>query len=170
MFVREHNRIAAELAKVNAGWSDETLYQQTRRIIIGIMQHIVYDQYVPSVIGSTIAASWGLTPLTSGFYTGYDSSVNPGIYAEFATAAMRFGHTVVHNDYNRYSRSHVLLDSELDFHDINFNADQAYNSSYGGIDAIVRGLITDKCGRYDLNVPSDLRNLLIGAPGGKPFE
>ena len=76
VFVREHNRIAAQLAVLNKDWDDETLFYETRRIIIGILQHIVYDQYVPGVIGKEGSQTYGIVPTTDGsFYTGYDSEV-----------------------------------------------------------------------------------------------
>lgn len=171
IFMREHNRIATELAAVNPAWDDEKLFQEARRIIVAILQHITYDQYVPSVIGREHTAAWDIDPTTDGsYFTGYDSSINPGIYAEFATAAMRFGHTVVHNDYPRYSASLDEIDNTLAFHDINFVADEAYNSANGGIDSIVRGLVATKSGKYDMFCPSDLVNKLIDAPGGEVFE
>jgi peroxidase len=74
LFNREHNRIAAKLAENNPLWSDEYIYQETRRIVIAILQHIVYNEWLPSVTGNST-----LSPLsTSEYYNGYDSSVNPG--------------------------------------------------------------------------------------------
>ncbi len=62
LFVREHNRVAGELAKVNSAWDDETLFQETRRIIGAVWQHIVFSQYLPVTIGAVNSAQYGLAP------------------------------------------------------------------------------------------------------------
>lgn len=76
VFLREHNRIAAELAKVNPSWDDERLFKETRRIVIAILQHITYDQYIPGTIGKEGSEHYGLVPTTDNtYFTGYNSSV-----------------------------------------------------------------------------------------------
>ena len=75
MFLREHNRVARELALVNTVWSDETLFQETRKIVAGMLQHIVYDFYVPSVLGFQGSEKYGILTVKSGYFTGYDTTV-----------------------------------------------------------------------------------------------
>ena len=72
LFNREHNRIATQLAIINPVWNDEVLFYETRRIIIAIFQHIIYNEYLPTVIGNK-----NLSPLTTTqYYNGYNSSVS----------------------------------------------------------------------------------------------
>jgi prostaglandin-endoperoxide synthase 2 len=46
LWLREHNRVAGELAKQNAGWDDERVFQTARNIVIPQFIKIVVEQYI----------------------------------------------------------------------------------------------------------------------------
>lgn len=124
LFMREHNRIATALLKVNPTWNDETLFNEARRIVIAEYQHIVYSQYLPAMTGIPDPR---LAPTNNTYFTGYNSSVNPAIINEFSTAAMRWGHSGVRNQYNRfYPNNTRMLNGLLNISNIIFAVDQAY--------------------------------------------
>ena len=87
VWMREHNRRAAELAAAHADWDDETLYQEARAHTVALYQSIVYNDWLPSLLGSQS----GLL----GAYSGYTPSADPRIDLAFSTAVFRFGHTMV---------------------------------------------------------------------------
>ena len=43
LFLREHNRVAYRLGKINPHWSDEDIFQETRKILMAEMQQITYQ-------------------------------------------------------------------------------------------------------------------------------
>src|SRR5205823_1787394 len=88
LFVREHNRLATQIAKQHPAWSDEQIYQQARRLVIGEIQNITYNEWLPALLGQNALPR----------YTGYNPGVNPGISNEFSTAAFRFGHSMLTDD------------------------------------------------------------------------
>lgn len=54
LFYRLHNFIATELRAINPHWTNDVLFFETRRIVIGIYQHIIYYEWLPLVLGINI--------------------------------------------------------------------------------------------------------------------
>lgn len=113
LMLREHNRLAKELALINPHWTDETIFQETRHIVAALNQHITLKEYVPLVVGGQKGLhTYGLTSPTHGYYTGYDKNINPSIATEFSTAAFRFGHSLIPSLIERWSQCHQLIGKE----------------------------------------------------------
>ena len=70
MFLREHNRIARTLEIINPFWDDERIYQETRRIVGALFQQIVFNEYLPKLIGKREMDRFGLSPQSTGYFTG----------------------------------------------------------------------------------------------------
>ena len=94
LFVREHNRLAAEIAASDfAGQDlsdaavDEEIYQRARRLVIAEIQVITYREFLPALLGHNALGS----------YDGYDSTVNPSVANIFSAALYRIGHTMLPN-------------------------------------------------------------------------
>ncbi|NP_001388741.1 myeloperoxidase isoform X1 [Rattus norvegicus] len=88
LFVREHNRLATELKRLNPRWNGEKLYQEARKIVGAMVQIITYRDYLPLVLGP--AAMKKYLPQ----YRSYNDSVDPRI-ANVFTNAFRYGHTLI---------------------------------------------------------------------------
>ncbi|XP_033217653.1 peroxidase [Belonocnema kinseyi] len=92
---REHNRISGVLAQINPHWSDETIFQEARRILMAINQHISYVEWLPIFIGLENAYRYKILYNTKDYVNDYDYSVNPSVLNEFSTAAFRSFHSLI---------------------------------------------------------------------------
>ena len=99
LWMREHNRIATFLARTNPKWNDERVFQEARRIVIAEYQHIIYKEWLPIILGPNYMSRFGLWPLSSGYSNAYLDSFDPRVTNEFATAAFRFGHSLIPNSF-----------------------------------------------------------------------
>ncbi|CAF0918628.1 unnamed protein product [Brachionus calyciflorus] len=132
LWVRHHNYMVDRLKKVNPHWLPEQLFQETRKIISAQMQFITFEQWLPYVFGPS-----GMKIL--GKYKGYDPHVEPIITNEFATAAFRFGHTLIQPFTFRFNETfQPIPEGNLLLRD-SFFAPQRYYYE-GGMDPILRGL------------------------------
>lgn len=78
-------RIAAILQRQNPNWSGDRLFQEARKIVGAEVQIILYKEFLPKVLGNSMAQ-------VIGPYNGYDPQVDPTISNVFTSAAYRFGH------------------------------------------------------------------------------
>ncbi len=64
---------------------DDDIFNAAKNLNTAIFQHIVYDEYLPLLIGQERV----------GAYPGYDITQNPAISNEFTTAVFRYGHSTL---------------------------------------------------------------------------
>jgi hypothetical protein len=95
LYMRNHNRIAAQLQATHPTWTDDQLYQEARALNIAGYQAVIYNEWLPPVLGPQ-----GLRP-----YQGYNPNVNASIATEFSTVGFRFGHSLVDNEIERHTNN-----------------------------------------------------------------
>lgn len=134
VWMREHNRIANELRRINPHWDGDTIYHETRKIIGAAMQHITYAHWLPFILGDE-----GMNML--GKFEDYDPNLNPSISNVFATAALRFGHTLINPILHRFDEDlNPIKEGHLPLHKAFFSPWRVVDE--GGIDPLLRGLYT----------------------------
>lgn len=93
LFLREHNAIARTIRDHTRGLTGDEIFFEARRILNAEYQNVVYSEFLEAVLGARKAREFDLD-VGVGF-TDYDPGVRPAILNEFATAAFRFGHTLI---------------------------------------------------------------------------
>ncbi|XP_043462136.1 peroxidase-like [Leptopilina heterotoma] len=92
---REHNRVAGVLARLNPHWTDETIFQEARRIVTAEHQHISYYEWLPIFLGVKNSFKHKLIYNTKDYVDDYDASINPSVLNEHSTAAFRYFHSLI---------------------------------------------------------------------------
>ena len=157
LWFREHNRCARTLAKINPFWGDEKLYQVCRSIVGALIQKIVYVDYLPKVLGPRNYN------IFIGRYHGYNPRVDPSVPNSFATAAYRYGHSLVRPFFDRLNENFLPLPiGPLRLVDAFFAPDQFKKSL--GTDPIMRGWVSVNSRRMDEFMNSVLTTQLFQTP------
>lgn len=113
LFAREHNRIAGLLHRLNPHWSDDIIFEESRKIVVAEIQHITYNEWLPLVIGQEAMQRFSLRSSPHGYSSDYNDEINPSMTNEFTGAAFRFGHSTVQGrlfvEFNRKLDEIVLI-------------------------------------------------------------
>ena len=88
LFFREHNDRAALLVEQHPEWDDDVLFHEARRRTIALWQHLLFDEWAPTVFGPDMADQLGA-------YTGYDANVDSTTSVVFASLGLRYGHSAL---------------------------------------------------------------------------
>ncbi|MEM7219160.1 MAG: peroxidase family protein [Pseudomonadota bacterium] len=159
LFVREHNRYVARLAKKRRTLTGDELYLHGRAYVGALMQSITYNEFLPALIGED-----ALRP-----YRGYKRDRAGGISNLFSTAAYRFGHSLLSPTILRRDKNGEPIEQgDLALRDAFFRPSRIVDE--GGIAPILRGLAMQRCRQVDPFVVDDLRNFLFGRPGAGGFD
>ncbi|XP_071494887.1 peroxidasin homolog [Diadema antillarum] len=147
IWMREHNRIVQRLREINPHWDGEKLFQETRKIVGAAMQLISYRDWLPKVLGP-----YGMEKL--GKYEGYNPNTDSSIFNAFATAAFRFGHSLIQPEIKRLNASfQPISHGNLPLHRAFFSPYRIVDQ--GGIDPVLRGLFGTA---MKLNRPESMLN------------
>lgn len=134
IWMREHNRVAVNLKVLNPFWDGDRVYQEARKIIGAEIQVITYQHWLPIILGPE-----GYKQL--GKYKDYDPNLNPSISNVFATAALRFGHSMINPILHRYDENfETIPEGHLLLRHAFFSPWRLVDE--GGVDPLLRGMFT----------------------------
>lgn len=161
VFLREHNRIAAQLAKVNPHWDDERIFQETRHITGAYIQHITYNEFLPMVLGKDIMRDYGLLLDKDGLSSAYNPKINPNLPSSFHAAAFRFGHSVLPSQIEQWSVTHKHVGSRR----LSELFNRPFDMYQGGVtDRYIAGFMNQVAQAVDDAMTEELTNHLFAEP------
>lgn len=150
LWFREHNRIAEELAILNKQWDDETLFDESRKIVIAEMQHITYNEWIKKVLAHKHVNK--IENLNE-----HDEVTDPSVSNSFATAVMRALKSLYSGNIRLFEEDR-LINVTINLHNYFNNPDIIQQPNM--LDSLIRGLATQSSQKVDLHYPEDLINKL----------
>ncbi|CAB4056437.1 PXDN [Lepeophtheirus salmonis] len=133
VFLRFHNKLAKNIYRLNPNWNDEKIYQESRKIVGAIVQHITFTEFVPKVLGK---GSKLHLPYRQGYKDYYKPNVDGSASIEFASAGFRL-HSFISSWYNLVDKNYRLK-SKLHLRNIFRTPMQLLNNTV--YDDIMRGM------------------------------
>ncbi|GBM04512.1 Peroxidase [Araneus ventricosus] len=97
VWMREHNRIAKRMKKINPHWEEEKIFQESRKILIAEFQCIVYKYFLPILLGVRVMKEFGTYIQNGSVGSSYDPTVVLSVWNEFSIAAFRL-HSLIPSD------------------------------------------------------------------------
>ncbi|XP_046660849.1 chorion peroxidase isoform X2 [Homalodisca vitripennis] len=160
IYMREHNRLVHSLHAVNPHWGDEKLYQTARRIAVAGYQHVVYNEFLPRLLGWNAINLYGLKLTPQGYSKAtYSTSCNPNIVTEFAAAAYRIGHSLLRPHLPRADPQYQAVEPAILLRDVFFNPDVIHQRHM--VDELIRGLVSTPMENLDQFITGEISNHLF---------
>ncbi|CAB4061601.1 PXDN [Lepeophtheirus salmonis] len=141
LFMREHNRIADELIRLNPQWSDDKLFHEARRIASSIQQHITWNEFLPRVLGWNAVNLYELGLLPEGYYRSYDEKF------------------LIKPKFKRMNNQYSEKGRPLKLADMFFNPDKLHEP--GMMDDLIRGVSSTSMETLDQFITDEVTNHLF---------
>ncbi len=154
LFMREHNRLADQIAAQNPGWSDDQIYQRARKLVGAEIESITYNGFLPALLGSSAPS----------VVDHYNSAVNSSISTEFSTVLFRVGHTMLSPNLLRIQNDGTPApEGPMALKDA-FFVPQSLSASPNELDYLLKGLASDQQQNIDMHLVDGVRDFLFGEP------
>ncbi|XP_072881154.1 dual oxidase 2-like [Hemitrygon akajei] len=160
IWFRYHNYLASKLQEQNPTWTDEEIFQNARKRVIGTFQRILFYEWLPAFIGGSVSP-----------YRGYKKYIDPSISPEFQAAAIRIMNSLVpagvymrnrtchfrrvKNVYNREDPALRVCNNFWSRENSNFKKAE-------DIDELILGMASQQAEEEDNIVVTDLRDFMYG--------
>ena len=154
IFVRLHNHYAQRLRQLNRRWSSERIFQETRKIVVAIVQQITYNEWLPEIIQDLP-------------YYRYNPSADASIRNSFGTAAFRFGHTLVKNAFQQLDPNFDDVRAPIPIRNTFFDMTSIFRD---GIEPTLFGLIANLSETVDTRFSASIGRDLFIPPREKGFQ
>ncbi|XP_078362136.1 peroxidasin homolog [Oculina patagonica] len=166
LITREHNRIAHFLHNLNPTWHDERIFQEARKIVIAHLQHITYNEWLPTLFFSEeLRRQNGILLEPAGqFFNGYDPNGDATTFNSLAAAAFRMGHSLIRESFGQFSKDFIRL-GEVSVTRF-FDPSALYKLENNGIDGLHLGLVREQAQLFDRNFAEAIHeSLIMPGPG-----
>ncbi|XP_070507142.1 salivary peroxidase/catechol oxidase-like [Chironomus tepperi] len=97
LFIRNHNNLSDKLAGINPNWNEEKLFQEARKLNIAIYQKIIYEEWLPILIGKDMSRLLE--------FTTYNVNADASTLNEFSNSVFRLFHSFIPSEFEIRDRS-----------------------------------------------------------------
>lgn len=156
IFQQSHNNIAQQLKDLHPTWTDEKLFQLSRKINRALFQKITYEEWLPMVVGHRM----GIQIRTSN----EEMTTVRGVSNEFATAAIRFYNSMLPGDLYDHEHKNHLQKKLFELRDT-FYQPEAFNWTQETRTKIVASTLAQKAMALDISYVDDVRQLFCKRHG-----
>ncbi|XP_053407483.1 peroxidasin homolog pxn-2-like [Mercenaria mercenaria] len=165
IFVREHNRIAKYLGAINDDWSDERIFQETRKIVAAEIQHVTFSEMLPAVLDTDTVSAYGLYDTYS-----YNSTQDASIIQAFSLAYRYHNMMPATLHMTEADGSSYINTGSHNQEDAFESPSFLFEHNYKGVDQISLGFAFNSCPYANRLMNDAARNLLFLDDNGDSFD
>ena len=139
--------------------TDREIFLKARERTIRAYQEIVFYEWLPAMLGPETIQKHNLGDFSK--ESGYSPTTDARVANEFASVAFRFGHSQVTDVLHRFDKNMKRSKyGHLNLRDNYFSPGRVLKQ--GGIDPIIRGMLSIACQQVDTKAMDSVRNFLFG--------
>ncbi|VVC27231.1 Haem peroxidase,Haem peroxidase, animal type [Cinara cedri] len=157
IWVREHNRIANELSYINAHWRDEKIFQETRKIVTALIQHITYNEWLPALVGDEHFLNWPLEDHKQP----YDRIVDPGVSNAFAVGVLQ---PMIHSMMTDVVKFYNENGTEKECISLKTYYAKSHTAQMNYTDLILKGMTLQRVQKVGMSFTKYITNFLYSDP------